>query len=365
MESHRLKYELVMDYVKNGILTGSLKKGDKLYSESQLMAKFNVSRHTVRQAVMRLAQDGFIDTQHGKGSFVVWEENKVEYTYKEQRTILVIASYLNNHIFPEIIKEIENLASENKYTVMISCTHNRIFKERECLSRIMNSDFAGIIAEPAKSALPSPNRAMYEELKRKGVPVIYIHGCYDFQTDDYVMVDDIKAGYDATNHLIEQGHTRIAGVFKLDDIQGHKRYEGMIKALCEKNLRIDERNILWFSTEDQKVVLNNPTLRRLYLERLLNCSASICYNDDMAIAVADDLFEMGINIPYQHSIVSFDNTPYGDAYRVPITSMEHPYGKIGEIAFTSLLAKIKDNHQMQQHRLVVSLIKKKSVINLM
>ena len=165
-------------------------------------------------------------------------------------------------------------------------------------------------------------------------------------------------------HLIENGHTKIAGVFKLDDIQGHKRYEGMIKALCEMNLEIDERNILWLSTEDQKVILKDPTLRKLYFKRLASCTASICYNDDMAIAVADDLFEMGIQIPSQHSIVSFDNTPYGDAYRVPITSIEHPYGKIGELAFTSLLEKIKDNTKVQQHRIEVSLVKKQSVINI-
>lgn len=353
-----------MDFIKNGVYTGSLKQGDKIYSESQLMTQFNVSRHTVRQAIMKLAQEGFIDTQHGKGSFVVWEENKVDYSKKKPRTILVIASYLNNHIFPEIIREIEELASTHDYSVMISCTQNRIFKERDCLSRIMNSELAGIIAEPAKSALPSPNRELYEAIKEKGIPVIFIHGCYDFSTDDYVTVDDVKAGYDATMHLIENGHVKIAGVFKLDDIQGHKRYQGMIKALCEKNLEIDESNILWLSTEDQKVILKNPILRRLYFKRLADCTASVCYNDDMAIAVADDLFEMGMQIPSQHSIVSFDNTPYGDAYRVPITSIEHPYGKIGNLAFHSLLAKIKNGSSLQQHLLEVVLAKKESVINL-
>ena len=353
-----------MDFIKNGVYTGSLKRGDKIYSESQLMAKFNVSRHTVRQAFMKLAQEKFIETQHGKGSFVVWEENKVDYSKKESRTILVIASYLNNHIFPEIIREIEELASEYNYTVMISCTQNKIFKERDCLSRIMNSNLAGIIAEPAKSALPSPNREMYETLKRKGIPVIYIHGCYNFATDDYVTVNDVKAGYDATMHLIENGHKKIAGIFKLDDIQGQKRYEGMIKALCDNNMEIDESNILWLSTEDQKVILKDPSLRRLYFKRLVNCTASICYNDDMAISVADDLFQMGIHIPSEHSIVSFDNTPYGDSYRVPIPSFETPYGKIGILAITSLLEKIKDSSSIQQHLMEVSLVQKKSVISL-
>ena len=169
MKPERLKYELVMDFIKNGIYTGSLKKGDKIYSESQLMAKFNVSRHTVRQAIMNLSQEGCIETLHGRGSFVVWEENKVDYSKKEPRTILVIASYLNNHIFPEIIREIEELASKNKYAVMISCTQNRIFKERDCLSMIMDSELAWYHCRTCKECTPPPQIELYTTHSKKKI----------------------------------------------------------------------------------------------------------------------------------------------------------------------------------------------------
>ena len=62
--------EQVYNQMKNQILSGDWKPGDKIPSENQLMALFGVSRGTVRQAVQKLAGEGLIATRHGEGSFV-------------------------------------------------------------------------------------------------------------------------------------------------------------------------------------------------------------------------------------------------------------------------------------------------------
>lgn len=62
--------EQVYHQMKNQILNGDWKPGDKIPSENQLMALFGVSRGTVRQAVQKLGGEGLISTRHGEGSFV-------------------------------------------------------------------------------------------------------------------------------------------------------------------------------------------------------------------------------------------------------------------------------------------------------
>ncbi|MEG1946613.1 MAG: GntR family transcriptional regulator [Lachnospiraceae bacterium] len=356
-----LKYKIIEDYIKNEVISENLKNGDKIYSESQLMVKFNVSRHTVREAINRLAQEGIIYTEHGRGSFVNWQ-NTVEKTgFRTSKIIVVIVSYLNNHIIPDIIQKIEEMATEKGYNIMIRCTHNQIAKERECLLDLMNKNVFGIIAEPAKSALPSPNACLYQQFREKGIPVIFIHGYLSQQTDDYVVVDDEAAAYNATEYLIRHGHTQISGVFKSDDIQGVHRYSGMIKAMLENDISINENNILWLSTQDEKYILKNKVLVDQIFSRLKNTTATICYNDDLAITVADKLFEQHVKIPEEHSIISFDNTPFGDAYRVAITSMDHPKGKLGKAAFESLVCLIEKKKEKIQVSLEVELIEKESV----
>lgn len=356
-----LKYALIMNYIKNEIVNGNLKKGDKIYSESKLMEKFCVSRQTVRQAMGRLLEEGYIITLHGKGSFVQWEEEDTSSQPPTDHNIMVMVSYLNNHILPSIIQKIENRCSDRGFDMVLRCTHNRVMQERECLRKVLNEGFCGLIAEPAKSALPSPNADLYEAIRQKGIPIIFMHGFFDEKHDDYVVVDDARAGYEACEQLIAAGHTRIGGVFKSDDIQGLRRYQGMMQALCDHHLKVDERCILWLSTEDQLAIFKDEHLQDGYFKRLQQVTATVCYNDDMAIAVADSLFRSGISIPDHHSIVSFDNTQYGSAYRVPISSMGHPCGEIGNLAFDGLEAKWKDPSCVYQTVLDVEYHEKQSV----
>ena len=52
------------------IVSGALQEGDKLPSENEICRRFNVSRPTVREALMRLNADGLVVSRQGAGSFV-------------------------------------------------------------------------------------------------------------------------------------------------------------------------------------------------------------------------------------------------------------------------------------------------------
>ena len=64
------KYAQVVGAIKRRIESGSYPAGSLLPSEHQLGAEFGVSRPTIVKALGELRQDGWIDTQQGKGSFV-------------------------------------------------------------------------------------------------------------------------------------------------------------------------------------------------------------------------------------------------------------------------------------------------------
>lgn len=359
------KYSLIMDYIKNEILDGTLKVGSKVDSESRLMKRFGVSRHTVREALIRLGQEGYIYTEQGKGSFVKEANSDKKQSFHARDTIILIVSYLNNQTNPEIVQEIiqkiEQGASDRGYNILLYCTYNKVFREKEILQRIVKENIVGVIAEPSKSALPFINQALYDEMKGKGIPVLFFHGYHNEQTDEYVIVDDVDAGYKAAKYLIEAGHVNIAGIFKSDDIQEQKRYQGMMMAFYEYEIEADERQVLWMSTEDEKIILNDAELMNRYLNRILACTAVICYTDYLAVKVSDFLEGNGKKIPDDYSVVSFDNTLLGDAYKVPITSMDHPKGKLGELVAEKFFEKLEHPEVKVQVKMKVDIIEKKSV----
>jgi GntR family transcriptional regulator, transcriptional repressor for pyruvate dehydrogenase complex len=61
----------VVDSLSAGMRDGQLKVGDKLPTESEIMARFDVSRTVVREAMSRLQASGLVETRHGIGTFVI------------------------------------------------------------------------------------------------------------------------------------------------------------------------------------------------------------------------------------------------------------------------------------------------------
>lgn len=65
--------EVVFSKLSGEIINGTLKKGDKLLSESQLCELYNVSRVSVRSAIQKLQAQGLVYTQAGKGTYVLFD----------------------------------------------------------------------------------------------------------------------------------------------------------------------------------------------------------------------------------------------------------------------------------------------------
>ena len=90
-----------------------------------------------------------------------------------------------------------------------------------------------------------------------------MHGYYKELNYSYVIEDDEKGGYLATKHLVDLGHEKILGIFKIDDIQGHKRYNGYIKGMKEANIKINDSSVIWFSTEEKETMFDKHIVKRV------------------------------------------------------------------------------------------------------
>src|SRR5699024_7521004 len=124
-------------------------------------------------------------------------------------------------------------------------------KERMILKEFIRTQSVdGVIAETVKSGLPSPNMELYMELQKMGIPVLFVNSFYKELDIPHISMDDQRAGYLAARHLIECGHTKIGGIFKADDGQGHLRYAGYTEALMEKDIKVRGEKVIWIDSEE-------------------------------------------------------------------------------------------------------------------
>lgn len=350
------KYKNLASIIKEAIDGGKLKPGDKLRSENELGKKYSLSRQTVRRALDILEQDGFLKRTRGSGTYI---SNPFPGDYKNRKRIAIITTYVDSYIFPKTISLAGNALSREGYSVQIYFTNNRINKEKEVLLDILEKDeVAGIIAEATKSNLPNPNLYLYEELKNRKMPIIFFNCYYPELNLPHVSMNDEMAGSLGAKCLIDHGHKKIGGIFKLDDGQGVRRYKGFVDTLKKNDIPISANEIVWIDTVD----LDNMELCvPKFLKRFSDCTGIMCYNDEVATSVVELLEKEGVKFPEDLSIVGIDDSAGVINGHLNLTSIPYPAEKLVEAAVMNLIELIKNPRFDAGREFDVEIIERDSV----
>ncbi len=344
------KYMIVIDKIKEWIANGEVKPGEKIYSENELAKMFHVSRHTIRQAVGQLVHEGMLYREQGAGTFCAHPPvSPLEVApitgqapQMPGKNIGVITTYISDYIFPSIIRGMESYLTSKGYSLIISSTDNDLDKEKQCLEAMLSRNIDGLIIEPTKSSGYNPNIHYYLELERKNIPYLMINQYYSQLNPPYIMLDDEKGGFIATEHLIELGHEKIIGIFKTDDMQGVYRMKGFIRAFRENKVPFLNDTIISYTTEELDTVLEDR-LKELLANPTDIPTGIVCYNDASALTVIAILRNNGFNVPEDISVIGYDDSTLAWASDIKLTSVTHPKVQMGTDAAKWIVDAVEKN----------------------
>ena len=229
------------------------------------------------------------------------------------------------------------ISNKADYAVKILCDDffpgkfDAVYGERESM---------GIKKKPDPQAV----LAVLDEFKTDRKDAVYIGDSeVDIATAKNAGVDGIIVswGFREKEILIQNGHRRIAGIFKYDDMQGIERYKGFVECLSDYGVKFDDDWIRWYSTKDMEEKLSKKGLLRMY-RRTKDCTAMIVYNDEVAGYYMEFLEERGLHVPEDVSLVSFDDEELQQDARVKVLSVVHPKYNLGRITGKNLLRMMDD-----------------------
>ncbi|WP_028608605.1 GntR family transcriptional regulator [Paenibacillus harenae] len=324
------KYQIIIDDIKSHVLSGTYKSGEKIPSESALQDSYNVSRQTVRKAILALSNEGFLRSEKGSGTYVSGQYLSRPGGKTMNKTIGVITTYISDYIFPSIIRGIESRLNEDNYSLLLASTNNDIAQEKKALEMMLSYGVDGLIIEPTRSNVYNPNIAYYLSFKEKDVPFAMINAYYEELEVPFFCLDDVQSSYLATRELIAKGHTRIGIIAKMDDLQGKFRMKGYIKALGEAKLRFHPEHLLSFDTETKPDLSAN--LEEFLDDNRDDLTALVCYNDEVGLEVVHVCKRMGISIPDELSIIGQDNSYIAKNANIQLTTLTHPQEQMGRDA---------------------------------
>ncbi|MFD0717584.1 GntR family transcriptional regulator [Paenibacillus sp. GCM10027626] len=323
---------------------GKLQYGEQVPSENEIAEQFGVSRQTVRQTFGELEKEGWLERIQGKGTFA---RNPERREGEQAKTIGIITTYISDYIFPHIVRGAEAELRSKGYRLLLSSTDNNKDKEMESLQLMTSEPLSGLIIEPTKSAEGNPNLAYFLELQEKGIPFLMINEKYRELECACLKVDDEAGGYKAVQYLLEQGHTRIAGFFKRDDLQGVNRLKGFLAAHKAAGINVSPKQVVTYTTEEKNDLPYRKALQLLE-EGEKRPTAFVCYNDELAVQLMEAVAATGLQVPEDVSVIGFDDSSLAIASGTKLTTLTHPKTVMGQAAASQLIAMIEQGRMAQE-----------------
>ena len=170
----------------------------------------------------------------------------------------------------------------------------------------------------------------------KEVPTVLIDCFSDDGAFTSVVPDEAKAGFTATQTLLELGHRRVALLnLRRGTVAAEQRQAGYEQALAERGLELDKKLVRYGDWTASGGYLHTLAVMQLPEPP----SALFCANDRTAMGAYDALRELGLNVPEDVSVIGFDDQEVIAAYLRPaLTTMALPHFEMGRWAVNALLA---------------------------
>jgi LacI family transcriptional regulator len=178
-------------------------------------------------------------------------------------------------------------------------------------------------------------------LQNRNVPFVCVGESRPDKSLSVVDLDNVAAGYDATTHLLEAGHRRIA-LFSGDQnfLSSSQRMQGYKNALGDWGVAIDEALML-------PGKYNTPSGYRRMRELLSAGGANlptaiVCGDDWIALGAMQAVTEFGLIVPDDVSVIGINNNREGVASQPPLTTIDHPLRAIGQRAVDVVMEQVRN-----------------------
>lgn len=274
----------------------------------------------------------------------------------ETLTIGLIVPDVELPFFAWVARSIENAARDVGYNVILCNSGWSLKQELLYLDNLRARRVDGLIC----ISVLLTNEHVAPLLKRH-MPVVWFEQARTDGISDAVVIDNHRGAYDATMHLVAQGHRRIGCVLGLGQaLLTADRIKGYRRALSDSGIAFDESLLC---TGDYE-----PSAGLAGAHQLLSMpkppTAIFAFNDMMALGALQAANERGLRVPDQIALIGFDGIPLTEYTSPPLSTVRQPIPEMSRIAIDMLLDRINDRAPNESRTILVepTLVKRASTI---
>jgi GntR family transcriptional regulator of arabinose operon len=331
---HRAIYEELLAEIQSGVY----KAGERLPSEALLCERFDASRITVAKAFQGLQRDQLVIRRPGSGTYVESPMRPDALQFG-----LLIPDLGNTEIFEPICQGIMRSPAAKSHSLTWGHSTGQ---ERDTVKSVESlcqqyiaQRVAGVFFAPSEfsQTMEESNRRIASMLERAAIPVVLLDRCFEPYPDrsnfDLVGIDNHRAGYILTRHLLQAGAKRIVFAMRRNSASTvDARVAGYREALYALQHGAHGTVI----SGD----FENPHYVQDMLDRV-KPDGIVCANDVTAAGLMQTLISLGVKIPGDIKMAGVDDVRYAKFLPTPLTTIRQNCSELGAAAMAMMLARIE------------------------
>jgi LacI family transcriptional regulator len=250
---------------------------------------------------------------------------------QKTNTIGIIVHELKSQFISSVLAGIEKVTTEAGYQLIIAHSSETYRKEAANVHNLFHKRVDGLIAS---LAFDTKEMDHYEPFVKKNIPIVFFDRVEEFPYGTRVVIDNVRAGYEATAHLAAQGCRRIAHITaNLARNVYAGRLKGYQQALADYGLAFEPELLIVNDLSEAAAI---RTARQIIaMDR--RPDGVFATNDFFSAVFLQTLKEGGLRIPEDIAIVGFNNDVISKIIQPKLTTVNYPGEEMGEQAARSLL----------------------------
>jgi DNA-binding LacI/PurR family transcriptional regulator len=333
------KHAHVFATLQREITNGRWKRGDRLPSEAELVDRFGLSRITVGRAMRDLQAAGMVDRRAGSGSYVSSASAQSVRAFG-----LLIPNLGESEIFEPICQGMMSSPLAREHDLLWgsgpSTGESREDAAWALCQHYIGRRVSGVFFAPLEfsEASAATNQRIGDALDAAGIPLVLLDRPLQpwpaESRHDLVGIDNRRAGYVMTTHLLRQGCTRLAFVGMPNAASTvDAREAGYREAAQRAGLAAPHARVHRIDPDDAAAVAALMEGDRP--------DGIVCANDRTAGQLMHALRRLGVQVPRDTRLVGMDDVEYARLLPVPLTTLRQPTRHIGETALAAMLERVQ------------------------
>lgn len=286
---------------------------------------------------------------NAKANEMGYRSNKFASNLRKQKTntIGVIVPRLNSYIMSTVLAGMEKVANEEGFNLIISQSLESQKKEIANAKTMFMSRVDGLLVSVAYD---TDTYEHFEAFIKKKIPLIFFDRVIENQNCTNIVIDNAKAGYEATNHLLQQGRENllhITGNLKRNVYSD--RLKGFQQAINEHGKTFNP-DMVWVC--DLSIESGQAFAHKIHAMNTMPDGLFIT-NDMCGVSCIRALSDLGIVVPEHISVVGFNNDPVSQVISPRLSTIHYPAKEMGEIAVKSMINHLNGNMNIDATNTIV------------